>query len=83
MKPAQFIIEYFGGVRATARKIGRSFQAVSQWTKPRPSGTDGAIPRKAMEIILELAKKEKLGITPALLMLGGTKKQLAALKKST
>jgi len=81
MKPAEFIIEYFGGVRATGRKIGRSFQAVSKWTKPRPSGTDGAIPRKAMERILEIAKKEKLALTPEILMIGGTAKLLAKLKK--
>lgn len=64
LTPADIVIEAFGGVSATARKIGRSRGAVCKWTLPLSrQGTGGRIPSKARAKILEIIKKEKLEIT--------------------
>ena len=80
MKPAQFIISYFGGVNATGRVVGRSGAAVCQWRKPiNQGGTDGQIPRKVQEKILKHSNRHQLKITADHLITGGTEAQLAAI----
>jgi len=71
MRPADYVIELFGGVRATARAIGRDHSSVQAWKKPRSKkGTDGQVPRKAQVLILNLAKERELDITASDLLLG-------------
>jgi hypothetical protein len=62
--PAQYVIEAFQGVRATARAIGRSPSSVSKWQ------IKGQIPRPAQKRILEVAQERGLDITPGDLILG-------------
>lgn len=64
LTPAQIVIDAFGGVSATARKLGRTRSSVGKWTLPiNRSGTGGRIPSKARAQILELIRKENLEIT--------------------
>jgi len=71
LKPAQYVIHIFKGVRATARAIGRSPGAVSRWNRPRSlDGCYGNIPGSAQRIILRIAKKKKLDITACDLLCG-------------
>lgn len=64
MNPAQYIIFFFGGVRATARAVGCTPSAVSKWTKPKSEhGSGGQIPAGSREIIIALAKAHRLDIT--------------------
>ncbi len=71
MSPAEVVIAAFGGVRATARALGRSPSAVSKWAKPkRERGTGGQIPTAAREIIIALAQKNGMNITDADLIHG-------------
>lgn len=60
-----------GGVRKTARAIGRDPSAVSKWQKlPDSNGVLGIIPRNAQLEILTYAKKNKLDISANDLILG-------------
>lgn len=59
MKPAEYIIYAFGGVRATARAIGRSPGAVSLWQK-----NNFLIPNSAQQAVLNSAKELGIDITP-------------------
>jgi len=64
LSPAECVVELFGGVRATARAIGRNPGAVSRWNKPKSKrGTGGMVPSAAQRIILKIAKKKRLKIT--------------------
>lgn len=71
VRPADFIIEYFGGLRPAARAIGRSHAAINLWRKPKEQGgCDGFIPRLAMHIILDLAEKKGYKIDAVDLLIG-------------
>lgn len=62
--PAEHVIRVFGGVRATARAIGRAHTAVVLWRKPKAEGgTGGKIPNAAITVIADLARRQKLDIT--------------------
>lgn len=64
INPAQCVIRVFGGVRATARAVGRNPGAVTRWNRPKSKGgTGGMIPSAAQRIILKIAKKRRLKIT--------------------
>lgn len=68
---ADWVIEQFGGVRATARAIGRDPGSVSRWRMPRDKkGTDGGVPRLAQIRVLEAARRMGLDITEADLVSG-------------
>lgn len=58
MSPAHYVIHIFGGVRATARAIGRSPGAIVRWK------VSGQVPSLAQRAILKVAKTNKLNITP-------------------
>jgi len=64
MKPAEWMIQQFGGVRATARAVGRNQAAVSRWKKR------GTVPVDVQPIVLRLAKQHDLDITAEDLILG-------------
>jgi len=71
VSPAEWVIRCFGGVRATARALGRSPGTVVKWRQPKEQrGTGGEVPRGVQRIILELARTKKLDITPNDLMFG-------------
>ena len=57
-KPAHYVIHIFGGVRATARAIGRDPGAIVRWKYT------GQVPSVAQRLILNVAKKRRLDITP-------------------
>jgi len=62
--PAQKVIAVFGGVRATARILGRNGSTVSRWQKPRAEGgTGGRIPTSAQGPLLEHARANGLPLT--------------------
>ena len=72
MTPAELIIEKLGGVRATARAIGRDPSAICKWKQK------GSIPMKAALQILEYAKANGIDITPNDLIMGrSTGKKIA------
>lgn len=69
--PAEHVIKTIGGVRKTARALGRSPSAICKWRKPRSrQGTGGAVPGRVHIPILAYAKKHKLDILPADLIQG-------------
>jgi hypothetical protein len=71
LSPAEYVIRTFGGVRATARALGRSAAAISKWRKPREEkGTGGQIPRKAMWELLAKSRELGLDLNPNDLLLG-------------
>lgn len=57
LKPAEYVVHLFGGVRPAARALDYSPSAVSRWRKH-----DGEVPTKARKIILAYAKKHRLDI---------------------
>jgi hypothetical protein len=63
--PASFVIKRFGGVRATARALGRSPSAISRWHKT------GRVPGGAMALVLKVADKKGLKIRASDLIFGG------------
>jgi len=65
LSPAEYVIHVFGGVRATARAVGRYPNAVCRWKKK-----SGHIPSAAQRVILSVAKKNNLSITPNDLVYG-------------
>ena len=76
ISPAEHVIRTFGGVRATARALHRTSPAISKWRSTKAKrGTGGAVPGGAHLLILELAKKKRLDITPIDLILGRIVKQ--------
>lgn len=58
MTPAEIVIETFGGVRATARALGKSPSSVSRWQADR-----GLIPSSAQQQIMQLARDRGLDLT--------------------
>lgn len=71
LRPADFVIHYFGGLRPASRAIGRSHAAINKWRHPaKDGGCDGYIPRIAMHRILDLAKKNNWKIKGMDLILG-------------
>lgn len=63
LSPAEYVIHVYGGVRATARAIGRTAPAVSRWRKSRRNGgTGGRIPMKVQCLILAHAHKNSVDI---------------------
>jgi hypothetical protein len=71
LKPSEYVVKVFGGVRATARAIGRCPASVSKWSDKRKNrGCDGNIPSRAQRIILDIAKRKKMDITPSDLING-------------
>lgn len=64
LTPAELVIQTFGGVRATARRLGKTPGAVCKWALPiEKHGTGGRIPSTARSKILEIVKKEKLALS--------------------
>lgn len=62
--PAARVITAFGGVRATARIIGRNSSTISRWLKPRAEGgTGGLIPSNLQKSILDHAAAQGMKIT--------------------
>lgn len=63
LKPAEYVISLFGGVRKLARLIDRSPASVSKWTKSKKRrGCDGRVPGPAQSIILCVAREMKLDL---------------------
>lgn len=62
--PARIVIETFGGVRATARALGRAQSSVSKWQQ------NGKIPTSMLTAILSVAKERGLPITAEDLVIG-------------
>jgi len=76
MKPAEYLISTMGGVRPTARALGRAPSTVSKWRKSRKEGgTGGQIPTMLQPKILKLAAKKKLPITARDLIYGRVRKK--------
>jgi len=74
IRPADYVIQVFGGLRATARALGRSHASVNKWRHSKKNkGCDGFVPREAMHIILDIAEKRGLDITAYDLLLGRKK----------
>lgn len=74
LRPAEFIILYFGGLRPAARAIGKSHAAIALWRRSKKEGgTDGEIPRLAIHRILDLTKKHGWKITAYDLIFGRAK----------
>lgn len=72
--PAELVIELFGGLRPTARILGRSHSAVNQWRKPKShGGCDGFIPRLIIHKVLDIAERDGLKITAIDLIIGRKK----------
>ena len=76
MSPASYVIKVFGGVRETARAIGRSPSSVSKWTKSREQrGCAGKVPGAAQRLILRAAIRLRLDIKPEDLVVGRNTKK--------
>ena len=56
LNPSEYVVHFFGGVRAAARRVGRSPSSVCAWRKV------GTVPLVAIHEILALAKRRKLDI---------------------
>lgn len=66
MNPAQKIIDKCGGVTAVAEMVGVHVSRVHRWTYPRErGGTDGLIPTKQQQILLEAARAVGVDLQPA------------------
>lgn len=71
VSPAEYVIRSLGGVRPTARAIGRHWTSVAAWRWPKSrKGTDGQVPDKCHHTILKIAQERGLDITPNDLILG-------------
>ena len=68
LSPAEYVIKKIGGVRKTARAIGRTPSTVSAWRSKK--GTGGEVPRGAQKDILAYAKMKHLDITAHDLIVG-------------
>jgi len=74
--PAEYIIHAFGGVRKTARAIGRTPSAISKWRKYKDrNGKIGGIPRCTHDKILAVARKTGIDITTEDLINGRNTKE--------
>jgi hypothetical protein len=64
LSPAQRVISAFGGVRATARAVGRNQSSVSRWVKPSEmGGLSGRVPSAVQETVLLASRRLGLGLT--------------------
>lgn len=71
LTPAEYVINVFGGVRKSGRALGRTASAISKWTRSdKNGGCGGRIPSRMQEIILQVARIQKLDITPEDLVTG-------------
>lgn len=68
LSPAEYVIRTIGGVRKTARAIGRTPSTISAWRSKK--GTSGEVPRGAYKNILAHARAKGLDITAADLIIG-------------
>lgn len=69
--PAEWVILQFGGIRATARAVGRSACAVWTWQAPaKKGGRAGDIPGRAFREILHAAVRHGVDVTVDDLMQG-------------
>lgn len=76
MTPADVVIRKFGGVMALSREISRSPSSISKWRFPRKrKGCGGLIPSRVQPLILAASNRLGLGLSPADLILGRTKRQ--------
>ena len=64
ISPAEHVILVFGGVRKTARAVGRTPGSVSKWLK------SGVVPVRSQLVILRIAKRRKLDIFASDLIIG-------------
>ena len=64
MTPAQCVVEAFGGVRKTAKAVGRQPGAVIFW------GKTGKVPGEIQAIVLRMAQAGFITITAEELILG-------------
>ncbi|MFO0268969.1 MAG: hypothetical protein ACK53W_00310 [Gemmatimonadota bacterium] len=64
LEPARTVVTRIGGVRATARILDIAPSAVSRWMLPRAKGgTNGAVPLKHWQRLLNHAKRESIPLT--------------------
>lgn len=73
MTPAERIIEKLGGEAEVAKLAGITMHRVRRWTFPRErGGTDGKIPTRHQQTILDEARKAGVEIAPSDFFEGGT-----------
>lgn len=66
MTPAERVIEKCGGEAAVAKMAGVDVSRVHRWRYPRSrGGTDGIIPSKHQQPLLEKARAQGIDLTPA------------------
>lgn len=66
LTPAEKVYEAFGGQMMVAKETGISFQEVYRWNYPKERrGTAGRVPHQHQETILVAAKRLKLKLQPA------------------
>jgi transposase-like protein len=64
VSPADKVIKAFGGVRATARVLGRNASSVSRWRKPvSEGGTGGRVPGGLLSDVLAAAREQGLALS--------------------
>ena len=64
--PADRVIAAFGGIRATARLVGRNPTSVQRWRKPRErGGTGGCVPTAVQGRLLALARERGIPLEAA------------------
>lgn len=68
VNPADWVIQQFGGVRATARALNLSPSSVSRWRTNTKS--PGEIPREQQKPILAVAAQDGLDILASDLIMG-------------
>lgn len=62
--PAEKVIDAFGGVRATARALGRNPSSISRWRRPQEEGgTGGRVPGGLQAVVLQKAREAGLYLT--------------------
>jgi hypothetical protein len=72
LKPAELVIEAFGGVRPLARLLGKSPSTVCRWRADKPHGTGGAIPSSVQKRLLYMAGERGIELTAQDLIVGRT-----------
>ena len=65
MTPAQRVIEKCGGEAAVAKMAGVHISRVHRWTYPKErGGTDGRIPSKHQQPLLDSARAQGIDLSP-------------------